>query len=54
MTAIVWHVQPFCVLVAIMKESSTKYARETWIDKYEDDEYHELLRECYKECKVPK
>ncbi|CAK9216443.1 unnamed protein product [Sphagnum troendelagicum] len=37
-----------------MKESSTKYARETWIDKYEDDEYYELLRECYKECKVPK
>ncbi|CAK9871917.1 unnamed protein product [Sphagnum jensenii] len=36
-----------------MKESSTKYARETWIDKYKDDEYYELLRECY-ECKVPK
>ncbi len=37
-----------------MKESSTKYARETWIDTYEDDEYYELLRECYEECKVPK
>ncbi|CAM6008298.1 unnamed protein product [Sphagnum balticum] len=37
-----------------MKESTTKYARETWTDTYEDDEYYELLRECYEKCKVPK
>lgn len=37
-----------------MKESSTKYARETWTHTYEDDEYYELLRECYEKCKVPK
>ncbi|CAK9871913.1 unnamed protein product [Sphagnum jensenii] len=37
-----------------MKESSTKYARKTWIDTYEDEEYYELLRECYEKCKVPK
>ncbi len=37
-----------------MKESSTKYASKTWIDTYEDDEYYELLRECYEKCKVPK
>ncbi len=49
-----WRVQSFCILVVIMKESSTKYARETWIDTYEDDEYYELLRECYEKCKVPK
>jgi len=54
MTTIVWHVQLFCVLVAIMKESTTTYARETWSDTYEDEEYSELLRECYEECKVPK
>jgi len=47
-------VQHFCVLVAIMKESSMKYARETWIDTYEDEEYYELLRECYGKSKVPK
>ncbi|CAK9871910.1 unnamed protein product [Sphagnum jensenii] len=37
-----------------MKESSTKYARVTWIDTYEDVEYSELLIECYGKCKVPK
>jgi hypothetical protein len=37
-----------------MKESSMKYARETWIDTYEDDEYYESLTECYEKCKVPK
>ncbi len=30
------------------------YARETWMDIYEDDEYYQLLRECYEQCKVPK
>jgi hypothetical protein len=52
--ASVWHVQHFCVLVAIMKQSTTKYARVTWTDTYEDKEYDELLRECYEKCKVPK
>ncbi|CAK9871916.1 unnamed protein product [Sphagnum jensenii] len=37
-----------------MKESSMKNARETWIDTYEDEEYYELLRECYGKSKVPK
>jgi len=29
-------------------------ARETWIDRYEDDEYDELLMECYQKCQLPK
>jgi hypothetical protein len=52
--AILWHVQHFCVLAAIMKESTTKYAKETWTDMYEDKEYYKLLMECYEKCKVPK
>ncbi len=30
------------------------YARETWTDHYEDDEYDELLMECYQKCQLPK
>jgi hypothetical protein len=30
------------------------YARETWTDQYEDDEYDELLMECYQKCQLPK
>ncbi len=37
-----------------MKECTLTYAKNTWTDKYGDDEYNELLSECSLQCQLPK
>jgi hypothetical protein len=37
-----------------MKEITMNYARKTWTQEYEDDEYDKYLLELYAKCRLPK
>jgi hypothetical protein len=37
-----------------VKESTMKYARNTWIELYDDDEFENYLLELYQKCGLPK
>ncbi len=51
---ILWQSQCHCCSVAIMKESTMKYARRAWTMSCEDVEYDRCLLKCYEECQLPK
>jgi hypothetical protein len=51
---ILWQLQCHCCSVAIMKESTMKYARRAWTMSCADVEYDRYLLECYEECQLPR